>query len=609
MNYENFKYIICDENKSPLHSFDVNYSFNKVHDKENLAILMEEPYVIFDLDDDGEFYALYNMLEKLNIKTRIMKTSRGGHFWFRSLQPMTNVVHSNTPVTLKVDIKCWGKRTMEVIKRNGEFRKWLRWDETIDEVPFFLRPIKINKNLMGMTDGDGRNDALFTYIMPLLNERFNKQEVKQIFQLINEFLFTEPLTQSELDAMIDNNPIFTNISTMFYKGTSFQHNIFADYIIHEHHCKCYGGEIYFYDDERNVYTSNNDLLMAKMVEIIPAIKRNNLREAFDNIKFKVIAKPVKINTNYLNLDNGLFDIKNQMLIEHSPLIFTVNKIPCSYQPDLTCPAVDNVLSKTCCGDTSLIALLVQMLGYILIPDCRYQKSFIFLGGGSNGKSVILEMMRQFIGEHNCSSLALEDLSQRFRTSELVGKLLNIGDDSSHGLLENTAIFKKLVTGDTITVERKHENQFQFANTAKLIFAANSLPPTTDKSNGFFRRCIIIPFNAKFTPQDKDYDPCILDKLVTDDAKSYLLNLAIRGLSSLLKENKFIETGEILELSDSYVSNNNNVIMWYRTVSLKPFVSLADSFGSYIAFCATNNYKPISIGKFQQELDKLKKDQQ
>ena len=60
----------------------------------------------------------------------------------------------------------------------------------------------------------------------------------------------------------------------------------------------------------------------------------------------------------------------------------------------------------------------------------------------------------------------------------------------------------------------------------MIFAANSLPPTTDKSDGFFRRCIVIPFNAVFRETDKNYDENKLDKLITDDAKSYLFKVAL-----------------------------------------------------------------------------------
>jgi putative DNA primase/helicase len=229
-----------------------------------------------------------------------------------------------------------------------------------------------------------------------------------------------------------------------------------------------------------------------------------------------------------------------------------------------------------------------------------------LGNGSNGKSLFLEMMRELIGEDNCSSLALEDLGDKFRSSEIVGKMLNIGDDSGHGLLENTAIFKKLVTGDNMTFERKRQDPFKYSNTAKLIFAANSLPPTTDKSDGFFRRCIIIPFDGVFRPGEANYDPALIYKVTTDNAKSYLLNLALTGLKKLNKDEYFDETNDTKLLVATYNAANNSVILWLNDHP-KKYNTLAEAYTSYVGFCTMGGYKPYNMGKFKQEYSKYKKD--
>ena len=112
----NLRYVICDENKAPKHSYEDYKRLNEVQDEDNLGILIDEPYVIIDLDDENEFKILKQIVDDCNIKTRILKTSRGGHFWFRTSTPIKNVVHSNTPLTLNIDVKCWGKRTMEIVK-------------------------------------------------------------------------------------------------------------------------------------------------------------------------------------------------------------------------------------------------------------------------------------------------------------------------------------------------------------------------------------------------------------------------------------------------------------------------------------------------------------
>lgn len=603
MGLESFKYIICDNKKRPQHSFQVTHTYDEVKDKDNLAIKLEEPYLIVDVDDEEQFEILFQIVKDLDIKTRVLKTSRGGHFWFKSAKPLKNVIHSGTPLTINIDIKSWGKQTMEVVKLNGEWREWLQYDESVDVLPVFLTPITTQKYLMHYKEGDGRDDALFTFIIPLINAQLSKTEIHETFKLINKYIFDEPLRDDEISKMFDDNKIFEKNSNIFYKGPKFMHNVFADYLIKEYHIKGYGGDVYFYYNNR--YTNDKDTLASKMLEIIPELKLANIKETYENIRLKMATKNDTPDLNFINLKNGLYNIKTHEFCNHTYEIFTVNQLNCEYDESAFDEDVYETIESLACGNEDIITLLIQMLGYFLIGDCRYQKSFILLGNGRNGKSMFLEMIRNWLGDDNCSSLALEDLSERFRTAELVGKMVNIGDDSGHNLLQNTAIFKKLVTGDSITVERKNQNPFKYCNKAKLIFAANALPPTTDKSEGFFRRCIIIPFNAVYRETDQNYDANKLDKLITPNAKNYLFLLALEGLKSIVKNNKFDEPNATKVINDYYELSNNNVLMWFNS-SEKNFEDIKSAFTNYLLYCTNSGYKPVAIGKFRQEYEKLKK---
>jgi len=603
MDKKQFKYMICDSNKRPTHAFTKTYEYEEIKDEENLSIRLEEPYLIVDVDDDEQFEILRKILRDKKIKTRILKTRRGGHFWFKSMQPMKNVVHANTPITIDIDIKSWGKRTMEIVKLKGEWRKWLQYDEKVDEIPFFLKPISFKKDVMHFKDGDGRDNALFTFVIPLINEQFTKDQIHTVFEMINEYIFDEPLRDDEIEKMFEDNKIFESASGIFYKGSKFQHNIFADYMIKQYKIKGYGNDVYFYHD--TMYTNNKDLLISKMIEVIPKLNMSNMREVIENIRLKMINHNTKLASEYINLQNGLYNLETHEFIAHTSEIFTLNQIECRYNPDAYNEDVYNVIRSLACENEDRITLLIQMLGYFLIGDCRFQKSFILLGNGRNGKSMFLDMIRETLGDDNCSSLALEDLSEKFRTAELVGKMINIGDDSGHNLLENTAIFKKLVTGDSITIERKNQNPFKFANKAKMIFAANALPPTTDRSEGFFRRCIVIPFDAVYRETDKDYDPNMIKRITTESAKEYVLLLAIKGLQSLVENKSFAIGDDTRSITEYYELANNNILMWHQTVQ-EEYDNTKKAFTDYLLYCANNNYRPVSIGKFQFEYDQIKK---
>lgn len=81
---------------------------------------------------------------------------------------------------------------------------------------------------------------------------------------------------------------------------------------------------------------------------------------------------------------------------------------------------------------------------------------------------------------------------------------------------------------------REKTAFDLRNYAKLIFSANEVPRIDDKTDGLNRRLMIVPFKAKFTNKDDDYDPFIIDKLLSPDSLQYCLVMAIRGLKRLLK---------------------------------------------------------------------------
>lgn len=596
------QYIIIDEHKTPKHSLDHPKPYDEVKDEENLAILVDEPYVVLDIDSEEHFNCLCEIVKDYGIRTRIMKTNRGGHFWFKSIEPLTNSIDINTPITLRTDIKSWGKKSMVTIKLKGEWRQWIKNDDIVDEIPYWLKPIKWKKDLYGLKDGDGRDAGLFSCIIPLMQRGLNKQQIQYIFNIINSYVFAEPLKQREIIKMFDNNKVFEQKEIGFYNGRTFQHNIFVDWLLENYQYAKYNNNLYTYhngkyyeDDEKN------SKIKLDMITKLPALKTKDQNEAYQNLKLRLPESQPDEFPLIVNFRNGLYDLDKDCYLSHTPGVFSLNQLNCIYNPNAKCEDVDNLLDNVSCNNKGIRTLLEEMLGYILIGDCRFQRSFILLGEGSNGKSVFLDMITSWLGSENCSSLALEDLSDRFRPSQLVGKMVNIGDDSGADLLKNTAIFKKLVTGDPLTVEFKHGQPFSYANRAKMIFSANNLPPSSDKSNGFMRRMTIIPFLAKFSPNDSNYDPMIKDKITTEDAKSYILNIAIKAAQKLIRNKKFTIPDAVTEELNKYEESNNNVLSYLNEVPPIYEMDVSKTYANYCLYCVRNNTSPYKVNKFIEEI--------
>lgn len=596
------QYIIIDEHKTPKHSLDHPKPYDEVKDEENLAILVDEPYVVLDIDSEEHFNCLCEIVKDYGIRTRIMKTNRGGHFWFKSIEPLTNNIDINTPITLRTDIKSWGKKSMVTIKLKGEWRQWIKNDDIVDEIPYWLKPIKWKKDLYGLKDGDGRDAGLFSCIIPLMQRGLNKQQIQYIFNIINSYVFAEPLKQREIIKMFDNNKVFEQKEIGFYNGRTFQHNIFVDWLLENYQYAKYNNNLYTYhngkyyeDDEKN------SKIKLDMITKLPALKTKDQNEAYQNLKLRLPESQPNEFPLIVNFRNGLYDLDKDCYLSHTPGVFSLNQLNCIYNPDAKCEDVDRLLDNVSCNNKGIRTLLEEMLGYILIGDCRFQRSFILLGEGSNGKSVFLDMITSWLGSENCSSLALEDLSDRFRPSQLVGKMVNIGDDSGADLLKNTAIFKKLVTGDPLTLEFKHGQPFSYANRAKMIFSANNLPPSSDKSNGFMRRMTIIPFLAKFSPNDSSYDPMIKDKITTEDAKSYILNIAIKAAQKLIRNKKFTIPDAVTEELNKYEESNNNVLSYLNEVPSIYEMDVSKTYANYCLYCVRNNTSPYKVNKFIEEI--------
>ena len=183
------------------------------------------------------------------------------------------------------------------------------------------------------------------------------------------------------------------------------------------------------------------------------------------------------------------------------------------------------------------------------------KAFILIGDKSNGKSTFLHVVKNLLGDQNIASLDLKELGDRFKTAELFGKLANIGDDIGDEFIANASVFKKLVTGDRVNVERKGQDPFEFNNYSKFLFSANNIPRIKDKTGAVQRRLVIVPFDAKFTPNDADFRPFIKDELCEQSSMEYLALLGLQGLKRVLGNAQFTTSSRVQGQLDEYEQNN------------------------------------------------------
>ena len=246
-----------------------------------------------------------------------------------------------------------------------------------------------------------------------------------------------------------------------------------------------------------------------------------------------------------------------------------------------------------------------MVGYTFYRRNEIGKFFILTGEKNNGKSTFLDMIVTLLGANNTAALDLKELSERFKTAELFGKLANIGDDIGDEFVANTGVLKKLVTGDRMNVERKGQNPFDFNNYSKLLFSANNIPRMGKgkDSAALLRRIVIIPFDAKFSKSDPDFQPLIKYKLREQSSMEYLIQLGIKGLKRVLENNGFTESEKVQKSIDEYEETNNPIISFFKEIDVSEIENepTNEVYKKYQEFCISTSLQAISAGEFTKQV--------
>lgn len=556
------------EDKSPI-SWDT-YPAEMLRIWPNVGLPVPEPYVVVDIDDAEQAEKLTRLVIEEGIKCQIMQTSRGRHFWFVSSEPVKNTIKTTTGIGLVGDYRSWGKQSQVCVKFGGEWRKWLtdwNWDE-LDELPRWLRPLRQNRwRFWEMGEGDGRNQALFEYQILLSKRGYAHDEAVEVLRLINQYIFKEPLPESEFRTVTreeaypeTEQPGVDLDAPWFTEKGKFLHNVMGDILINEMHIISRNERLYVYKD--GYYQPGEYDILKAMIEKYPTSKRNEQNEVLNYLTIQRHIDDPPIDEYIINVKNGRLDLRTGELHPHTPEAYDFQQVNAVYDPTVYYEPIDKMLWRVFCGDYQLFKLFEEMLGYCLIKNCRMQKIFILFGDGNNGKSTLLRMIREFIGEANISTLSLQDLETTFRPAELENKLVNLGDDIPATTIKDSSRLKSISSGEWITVERKNKNPFILKNYAKLIFTTNKMPLVNDKSFGFYRRLVLIPLDAKFSASDPDFDPDIAQKVVSEEARSYLLNMAVRGLRRMLKKG-FTKSDKVEKAIQTYKIQSSHALTWIQ----------------------------------------------
>ena len=248
----------------------------------------------------------------------------------------------------------------------------------------------------------------------------------------------------------------------------------------------------------------------------------------------------EIDPDSISLANGVlvYDQGHWRLRPHRREDYKNTLIPVAYDPKAEAPRFIQFLDEIYAGTpdkAERILATKQALGYTLIPSCRFEKFFMLIGAGANGKSVLLRVVEGLVGREQVCAVQPTHFENPHKLAHLNGKLANIITEMPEGGKIADASLKSLISGELTTADKKFQEPFDFYPIASHWYGTNHMPHTRDFSEAFFRRALVIQFPNKFYGDQRD--PELAAKQLQE--LPGILNLALDGLASLIQTKEFV----------------------------------------------------------------------
>lgn len=390
----------------------------------------------------------------------------------------------------------------------------------------------------------------------------------------------------------------------FFEGNSFLHNVMGDYLVDNYGVCKINDSVHIYDN--GVYRQGEDFLHGIMVELEPSLSDLRRREVYKYIKVSLRTPVKELSPPHLiPFRHNIYNLKTGEFLDYSQQYVFLNRFPWDYKPDAPeCSTVTDVINEIADNNADVVKLLLESFGNCFYLLNSYRGCIMLYGpNGSNGKSTLLNMLSQLVGKENASFLSLQDTAEKFRLMGIYGKSINIGDDIPDTYFPDSSIFKRLVTGEAVTAEKKGRDPITFNSYAKLFFAMNTLPPVGDKSKAFFSRVLLVPLNNDFSSPGKR-DVTLKDKLWSKEEMEYLVRLSMDGLRRLMAQGEFTRPACVIKAMREYELENNPIVGFLAEYENPLNMSTTKVYEDFKDWCHENGHKGIATkARFSREVCK------
>lgn len=317
-------------------------------------------------------------------------------------------------------------------------------------------------------------------------------------------------------------------------------------------------------------------LKRAIADIIQAIK--DILSINDDFKSKIIQT-----STLVNFDNGTLHIDKKngeaTLKKHSCYDYTQGCSSYLFIENMNCPLFDQTLHEifqNAENPDELVEFVYELIGYILSGIRTYPLFVMLIGGGANGKSLLLRVISNLLGQDAVIHAQIKTFAKdKFNNIGLMGKKAFIDDDMDINFKLNTGMIKKMSEEKEMSARDVYKSKITFITSALPIIAGNDYPLCEDISHGMKRRVCVIPFDHTF--EKGDIDPHLFSKIIEAEAEQIIAK-SLASLKTRINKGGFYPElpQDIVKANERffYMADPLSAFMQEETMGLK---------GSYIKF--------------------------
>ena len=634
VNPKNSLVYIPLENKTPIYGF-VPHSFKGIrqlsveNEKLEIGLLIPKGLVVLNIDHVEDAKMIMKIIRARKEKVMAVKTPNGLHIY--AISGIQNTTQNNMlALGVPSSTLCEGIGKTYVVtpfkspnNTNGRLKDMeIIYYNGIGTLPFWLTPLHTSDSKTERArafeipiQDSVRLSAFVNQLTLMKFSKLTAHERADTMRIINKYMTKTPMTDEELEDEVisEHNGDQLPESVFFDKDKRFLHWKLGDYLIdYTNAVKDRATkQMFFYDERNKVYSEDQDFLKGVITTMVPSLTDNRKNEVMKHMASKLSLNPVALdNDPYLiNFKNCVLDVESMQVYPHSPSFYGTIRLNVNYNPESTDSQVaDEFFNTATLGDPEVEQLLYEALGYSMLKTIGLDKTFILTGTGRNGKSTFLNLIRELLGIENTSSIDFKELNSSFGTSGLAGKLASVAGDISNRMIDDSDIFKKVVSGDLIRINEKYKAKYEIVPFTTMFFSANDIPKTRDTTYAFYRRLCIVPFNADLTKISAVKGKTFQSSLLSESSKEYIAAKAVKAIHNvLINTQQFIEPKVVKKQLEEYMTSNSSTLQWIRDTDLNKNKLLRndifDEYSRYKTWCDINGRKPKGFNNFIEDIQK------